>query len=158
MKENLELAKEVGEVIVSLFGIIGSLVATYLFLKKRRVAHLHRRNGLFAGNWNNQGQISKVPSHYVDIDAGINKNRFEGRFNVRKGDDERSWQLFGITGKWHFGKFKCKIQKVINGEPIVIATGLIQFKGAILTWKLLDGKFDQFPINALLRRGLPTIA
>jgi hypothetical protein len=157
MKERLELAEKIIGLIVGLFAIVTGLVAAYSFLRKKRVAHICKRNGFFEGNWNNQGQIIKTPSHYVDIDAGINKNLLNGYFNVRNAADPNSWQLWSLTGKWHFGKFKCKIQKIIEGKNVVMAEGFLEKKGALLTWNLLATEIDQFPIKALLRRGLPSI-
>ena len=151
MKDNLE-------VLLKIFAVIGGLVAAYLFIKKAWVGHITKRNLFYNGNWNNQGQITNVPSHYVDLDAGASGNKFTGRFNVRKGDDENSWEMFKVNGKRHFGKLKCKILKVINGQEKVVATGFLKKRDAILRWKLIASESDQFPNEAMLRKGLPKIA
>jgi len=146
------------EIILKIFGVIGGLVTAYIFIKKSWKTHVDKRNHFYSGNWNNQGQITNVPSHYVDIDAGASKNKLTGYFNVRKGDDENSWELFKMSGKRHFGKLKCKILKVVNGEEKVMAKGFLKKRDATLKWRLISSESDQFPKEALLRRGLPKIA
>jgi len=158
MKENLDLTIKILGVIGGCFTVIAGLVGGFLFIKKRWTARVDKRNRFYSGNWNNQGQITNVPSHYVDVDAGATKNKFNGYFNVRKGDDEQSWELFKMCGKRHFGKLKCKILKVVNGEEKVMAKGLLKRKDATLKWRLISSKSDQFPKEALLRKGLPKIA
>jgi hypothetical protein len=150
MKDNLEI-------ILKLFAIIGGIYGAYLVVEKKWTNHVKRRNRFYSGNWNNQGQITNVPSHYVDIDAGANGNKFNGNFNVRKGDDENSWEMFTIRGKRYIGKLKCKIFKVINGNETIMATGILKKSETLLKWKLLESETDQFPKEALLRKGLPKI-
>lgn len=151
MKDNLDI-------LLKIFGVIGSLVAAYLFIKKGLKSHINKRNIHFNGNWNNQGQITNVPSHYVDMDAGASGNNFTGRFNVRKGEDENSWEMFSISGKRYFGKLRCKIIKVINGEEKIMATGFLKKNKTCLQWNLIESKTTQFPKEVLLRKGLPKIA
>src|SRR5579863_5430407 len=119
MKENLEA-------VLKVFGIIGGLAAALLFFKKEWKSYAIRRNSFYNGNWNNQGQIITIPSHYLDIDGSAIGNRFIGRFNVRKGDNPNSWETFSISGKIRFGKIFCKIIKVINGSELVVANGFLR--------------------------------
>ena len=113
MKDNLEI-------LLKIFAVIGSLVAAFIFVKKEWKSYVVKRNRFYSGNWNNQGQITNVPSHYVDIDAGASGNKFNGNFNVRRGDDENSWEMFTVRGKRYPGKLKCKILKVINGKEKIM--------------------------------------
>jgi len=150
MKDNLEI-------VLKLFAIIGSLYGAYLVIKNKWRNYVNKRNYFYGGNWNNQGQIKNVPSHYVDIDARASTNKFNGNFNVRKGNDENTWEMFKVSGKRYLGKLKCIILKVINGEEKVVATGVLTKKGAILKWTLIKSDSDQFPKETLLRKGLPKI-
>jgi hypothetical protein len=151
MKEDLEI-------LLKIFGVTGGLVTAYIFIKKGWKAHVDKRNHFYSGNWNNQGQVTNVPSHYVDIDAGASGNKLNGNFNVRNGNDENSWEMFRVSGKRYFGKLNCKITKMVNGEEKIMATGILKKRKALLAWKLAKSETDQFPKEALLRRGLPNIA
>jgi hypothetical protein len=148
-----------------IIGIIGGVYATikgaaagvnvYLKWTGNRAA---RKASNFAGNWNNQGQIRKVPTHYIDMDSLDSGREFRAQFNVRLGHDERSWRMFSITGKQWFGKMRCKIMDGDDEESTVVAKGVLKMHGKTMEWVLKEGNLLQFPEKAILRRGLPKIA
>jgi hypothetical protein len=144
---------------VGLSTIIANASKGYLQFKKWRKEKLSKLGNSFSGNWDNQGQIIKNrPTHYVDIEGRGNGKKFEGWFNVRNSHDENSWEMFLIRGKRLFKKVKCQIVKIKDGEEVVVAEGILEKDPIGLRWILGNAVTDQFPKEAVLRRGLPKIA
>jgi len=158
MTVTLDLAFKTIASIASILVIISTLIKGYRSIRKGRKERLDKLRRLYSGNWNNQGQIKNKPSHYIDLDEWGNGNQFVGRFNVRKGDDEHSWEMFDISCKRRFQKLKCEIFKMEDENKIVIALGTLKKSKNSLHWILKESVTDQFPAEALLRRGLPKVA
>lgn len=144
--------------ITSLLGNIEKLAKWYLNFKGWRKKKTENWGKLFGGNWNNQGQIKNRPTHYIDMDGGGNGKTFEGQFNVRKSDDENGWEMFKISGKRSFKTLKCKIFRIVDGAEVLVASGILKMDVTGLCWILEESIANQFPKEALLRRGLPKIA
>ena len=130
----------------------------FLNFKKWRMSRLEKWSRYFGGNWDNQGQIRNRPSHYIDLEGWGGGNEFEGRFNVRNSGDENSWEMFKICGRRSIKKINCKIFKMDDYGETLVANGILKKNKNGLQWILGESSTDQFPKEALLKRGLPKIA
>ena len=158
MKIDIDLTTKILGAIGGLYVVVketAKAVTTYLKWKGNRSAH---KSNFFRGNWNNQGQLRNVPSHYIDMDSFASGRRFRGQFNVRLGNDADSWRMFALTGKRQLGKMKCKIWDGESEESKIVAEGVLKISRGNMVWVLKEGSLAQFPEKAILRRGLPKIA
>ncbi|HEV8285724.1 MAG TPA: hypothetical protein VGQ09_15525 [Chitinophagaceae bacterium] len=154
---NYELLFKAIVAFAALLGIIATLRKTFLLSKKWRNDRSAKWSRFFGGNWDNQGQIKNRPSHYIDLEGWGGANQFEGRFNVRNSEDENSWEMFKICGKRRIKKLNCKIFRIHEDGEILIANGILKKTQNGLQWILGESSTDQFPKEALLRRGFPKI-
>lgn len=137
--------------------VVGETIKIVNEFGKWRKEALSKRGGLYGGNWNNQGQIKNRPTHYIDMDGCYSRNKLIGQFNVCKSDDQNSWEILTIKGKRRFSILKCNVYRIVDEEEILLATGILKKDPKGIRWILKESDTDQFPQEAVLRRGLPKI-
>lgn len=155
---NLPLIVSIVAIAVGSITIINSLSKWHSNIQKRKKTRLEKLAAYFGGNWNNQGQKINRPSHYIDFDGWGDANKLNGDFNVRNSDDENSWEMFRLSSTRRYKAFQCQIFRIKDGVKTLVAQGLLRKHPDGLHWTLREGSTNQFPKEALLKRGLPKIA
>ena len=147
------------ELIIKVFGIIGSLVAAYIFIRKWYKSYVEKKSRFFSGSWSNEGNIGgQELSHYLDLTLTCSGDEISGSFNVRKNDDDHTWHSVGIHGKRFLSAAKCKITHIRHGQ--ILNYGIVLLKRDSkrnLRWSLKEGVADFFPMETTLYRSLPVL-
>ncbi|MFC0772415.1 hypothetical protein [Terrimonas alba] len=147
------------ELVLKIFGIIGGLVAAYLFIKKWHKSYVEKKSRFFSGNWSNEGNIGgEEATHYLDLKLTCSGDELDGSFNVRKNDENHTWYAVGISGKRFFSTAKCKIIHIRHGQ--VLNYGIVVLRKDSkrnLKWVLKEGVADFFPKETTLYRSLPAL-
>jgi hypothetical protein len=139
------------------FGIIVTIRKGNLWYKKWKQKRAERSRNYFKGNWDNMAQRMLPPSHYFDLEAHVYGKQVEGRVNVRRSDDENSWETFDLLGKRSGKVLRCKLFKNFGGGRIPIASGIFKRNDVGMLWTLKESFNDQFPIQAVLQKGFPSV-
>lgn len=152
-------AKNILELIVALFAIIGGFATALIFIKNWHKSNTQKRSKSLTGNWSNEGIIGEPkPSHYIDLALFCSGNKVSGSFNIRKSNEDHTWNKVILNGKRKFLTAKCEIIHIRNGQVLNFGVLLLKLnqKGN-LCWIMKNVTSDILPSKAILYRSLPPL-
>ena len=154
-----ETATDIILFIGGVFVIIGGLYKAYIEFDKKRKSIRKKRDGFFAGNWSNEGNIgSDEPSHLVDLKLYCSGKEITGSITARKKSGDETWINASMNGKRSTHRSKCKITYVRHGQVLDYGTVILKKDSKRnLKWELKEGVTDFFPKETTLYRSLPVL-
>jgi hypothetical protein len=134
---NLMTLLEAGEKIVV---ISGGLAACCLALKRytdRLDAHLN-------GKWTNEGDITLVTTHYMDLELEAEDGEVSGVINSRRLSDDTEMRYVSIVGKRFLWWIRLELLDVKLGSLVSFGHVRCRLKKRNMSWRLTGNTSSEF--------------